>query len=505
MIQMSNSFQINKWIKRNRREIIILLIILAAASALRLTRLGYQSEWNDEAISAMIAGGTTRQILTNQFHSLHPPVYYLVLHFWQGVFGDSDFVLRLPSALMGIAGIVAIYLLGRLLFKPNTGLWAAAITAFMPFHLFYSQEMRSYSQMFLLSTLAVLCQVKIWQSKERLRWWVAYLAVALLGMYTHYLFILILGALACFFVLQWLITGQGPSWKEFLLAHAAMVILYSPIVLWLQDQLSQSSDYWIQQVSWALFFSVPLAFTVGQFLDPMALQVGYGIVLMVLITTMLQAIRGFRQKSSKKFGLTLLLLIYWLPILTIFAVSIFWTPLTLARLMIVAVPGLYLLLAWGATIPKERIINAILVILLICIGLLADYNWLFNPRYAKPPAREAAYFLQQQASPDEIIVYTSDSGFRLFWRYAPQLRHRLFLEDNDNPQVRPDVFRMIGGDIITFADPLSDTFWLVLHQDFDVEKQEAIFQRFDQHYTRLADYTVGGIRMYQYRSTAGMD
>ena len=101
---MRKGSQTKAWIKRNRREIIILLIILTAASALRLTRLGYQSEWNDEAISAMIASGTTRQILSNQFHSLHPPGYYLLLHFWQNAFGDSDFLLRLPSALMGIAG-----------------------------------------------------------------------------------------------------------------------------------------------------------------------------------------------------------------------------------------------------------------------------------------------------------------------------------------------------------------------------------------------------------------
>ena len=148
-------------VQRGRRHWIVLTAILVAATALRLVRLGYQSEWNDEALSAVIAGGTTRQVLTNQFQSLHPPGYYLVLHFWRSAFGDSDFVLRLPSALMGVASVLGLYILGSALFGSEAGLWAAAITATMPFHLYYSQEMRMYSQLFTMSWLAILCQVQM--------------------------------------------------------------------------------------------------------------------------------------------------------------------------------------------------------------------------------------------------------------------------------------------------------------------------------------------------------
>jgi mannosyltransferase len=493
------------WIKQNRREFIILAVIVLIAALLRLTRLGYQSEWNDEALSVTIASGTARQILTNEFHSLHPPGYYLILHFWCNLFGDSDFALRLPSALMGIGAVISMDLLGKSLFNWRTGLWAAALTALMPFHLYYSQEMRMYSQLFLLSSLVILCQVQLWRQERRI-WWVLYLLVALLGLYTHYLFTLIIGTLGLFFIVRRWLAASGPTWKDFFLTHLLMGVLYLPIILWLSDQLNQSSDYWIRDVSLGLFLSMPLAFTVGQFLDFLWLQIGYALILMLVIITLLQAGRALAKRRTRAgtAPLVLTLMIYWLPVLIMFGVSIFWTPLTLPRLMIIAVPGLYLLLAWGASVPREQVVNAILVILLMGMGLLADYNWLFNPAYSKPPAREAALFLQAQASPDETIVYTNDSGFRLFWRYSPQLTHRLFLEDNDNPQVRPDVIRLMGGDIITFADPLSETFWLVLHQDFEAEEQEALFHRFDERYTRLAGYEIGGIRLYHYRASADM-
>jgi len=463
--------------------------------------LGYQSEWNDEAISAVIAGGTTQQILTNQFHSLHPPGYYLLLHFWRSLFGDTDFALRLPSALMGIASVMSMYLLGQSLFKKETGFWAAAMTALMPFHLFYSQEMRMYSQLFLLSSSAILCQARLWRNRRSF-WWPLYLLVSLLGLYTHYFFTVLIGVLGLYFILRRWLTHTGPCWRNFFLTHLTMGILYSPIVLWLSDQSSQSRDYWIQGVSLAHFLSIPLAFTVGHFLESLSLQIGYGVVLMAFIITMLQAGRSVKQRTPDSSSLVLVLMAYWLPVLIIFAVSILWTPLTLPRLMMVAVPGLYLLIAWGATMPKEKVMNIVLIVFLMFIGLLADYNWLFNPHYSKPPAREAALFLQERALPQEVIAHASDSGFRLFYRYTPQLDHRLVLKDNDNPQVRPEVFRMMGGEIIAADDPLTETFWLVLHQDFNVEMQEDLFHRFDERYTRLAGYNVGGIRMYRYGASS---
>jgi uncharacterized membrane protein len=67
------------------------------------------------------------------------------------------------------------------------------MTALMPFHLFYSQEMRMYSQLFLLSSLEVLCQARLWRDRRSF-WWPLYLLVSLLGLYTHYF---LLYSLAC--------------------------------------------------------------------------------------------------------------------------------------------------------------------------------------------------------------------------------------------------------------------------------------------------------------------
>jgi mannosyltransferase len=475
-----------------------MLITIFLAASLRLFRLGYQSSWNDEAISAVISGGTTYQIVTNQFYSLHPPAYYLLLHFWQTVAGSSDLALRLPSALMGILSVAVMYLLGRLLFGSRAGVWAAAVTALMPFHLYYSQEMRMYSQVFLLACLALLCQVQLWRDKRK-RWWPVYLVVCLLGLYSHYFFTFLVAAFGLYFLVRSLEPGTQVPWRAFAITHLAMAFLYTPIVFWLQEQLTQSQNYWVEGLTLGHLFSVPLVFTVGQFLPPPLLLFAYSIVLALLLILLLQAGRSFMQSHPERWSLFLALTAFTVPVVLMFVISIVWTPLTVPRLLMVSVPGFYLLIAWSAAVPKERLVNVALVILLLSVAVIADYNWLLNSQFSKPPSREAAYTLREKVLPGETVVYANDSGFRLFYRYVPDLDHRLFIEGNTNPQVRPELFRLMGGDVITSEDPLTEIFWLVLHQDFEIEEQEAIFQLFESRHQRIASEDVGGIRMYQYR------
>ncbi len=144
--------------------------------------------------------------------------------------------------------------------------------------------------------------------------------------------------------------------------------------------------------------------------------------------------------------------------------------------------------------------------MLMGVSLMADYNWLFNERFHKPPAREAAYFLQEMVSQEgtassEVIIFSNDSGFRLFNRYTPALDHRLYLDREliDNPQVRPEVIRLMGGEIVPPDQQLAGHFWLVLHQDFEVEEQEEIYNRFVEQYGQLAAHEMEGIRLYHFQ------
>ena len=55
---------------------------------------------------------------------VHPPGYLTLLYLATNVLGDSEAMLRLPSALAGTLWIPAMFLLGRRLFGPEEGLIA---------------------------------------------------------------------------------------------------------------------------------------------------------------------------------------------------------------------------------------------------------------------------------------------------------------------------------------------------------------------------------------------
>ncbi len=45
-------------------------------------RIGAQSLWYDEGTSATVAPRDIATIIANAANDIHPPLYYLLLHFW---------------------------------------------------------------------------------------------------------------------------------------------------------------------------------------------------------------------------------------------------------------------------------------------------------------------------------------------------------------------------------------------------------------------------------------
>ena len=56
----------------------------------RIWHLGFQSIWLDEGLSISFAGRSLRQMFsTLVYEDLHPPLFYLVLHFWMRLAGET--------------------------------------------------------------------------------------------------------------------------------------------------------------------------------------------------------------------------------------------------------------------------------------------------------------------------------------------------------------------------------------------------------------------------------
>ncbi|MFF5175476.1 glycosyltransferase family 39 protein [Micromonospora sp. NPDC000089] len=171
--------------------------------AVGLVGIGHAQPWRDElatwSAATRPAGDLLRLIGTIDATT---GAYYLLLHGWTALFGDSPTALRLPSALAMAAtgGLTAV--LGRRLIGARAGLFAGLLLAVLPGTSRYAQEARPYAIAALLAVLASLLLVRALDRPGPLRW--AGYAAAVLGLgLAHLLALSLLAAHAAVVLVAW--------------------------------------------------------------------------------------------------------------------------------------------------------------------------------------------------------------------------------------------------------------------------------------------------------------
>ncbi|WP_406078385.1 glycosyltransferase family 39 protein [Micromonospora sp. NBC_00858] len=128
--------------------------------------------------------------------------YYLLMHGWLAIVGDSTVALRAPAALaMAVAaGLLAV--LGARLVDGRTGLFAGLLFAVLPSTSRYGQEARPYALATMLAVLATLLLVAALRRPGWPRWAGYAAAVAALGL-THLVALTLLAAHALVVLIAW--------------------------------------------------------------------------------------------------------------------------------------------------------------------------------------------------------------------------------------------------------------------------------------------------------------
>ena len=178
--------------KSNKIHYILLGIVLIIGIIIRIWGLWDKSLWIDEMYSYLFSSQKTFfGSFVYMFSDLSPPIYYLSLYLWLKLFENSEFMIRFPSFLAGIASIIVIYFLTKKTFNKQIALGAAILTGLSPVMLYYSQEARPYSLFALFSIVAVLFWVQIIKkinNNEELdtKTLLKYSSFSLLAIFTHY-------------------------------------------------------------------------------------------------------------------------------------------------------------------------------------------------------------------------------------------------------------------------------------------------------------------------------
>lgn len=186
------------------KQIWLLIGILSLGTILRMYDLLGESLWVDEGFSVDISKHNISKIYLLTKRDVHPPFYYFVLHYWMGIWGDSESAVRTLSALFGIASILIFYKIGILIFNELTALIASSFAALSIFYIEYSQEARMYSLLLLLSLLSYYFYLRVLKDGRS----VYYDSIILLWLnillaYTHVYGLFVLLTQAVFSLIYW--------------------------------------------------------------------------------------------------------------------------------------------------------------------------------------------------------------------------------------------------------------------------------------------------------------
>ena len=400
--------------------------------ALRLFRLGAESLWYDETVSAFLSRLAPGALIAHTAGDIHPPGYYLLLHGWRLAARPTlntglEFGLAWPSVLWGMLIVVLVAAIGRKLFDARIGVLALWFASINPFHIWYSQEVRMYTQGAALALLCLWFLLRWRDDPRRLAPLLGYVLAAAAGLYTLYYFAFALVALA---VIALIALARMPmrrgAFLRWLGAQMGVLLLYAP---WLPILWRQATDPPVPpwRPPWSSLHEVVLpiieslaALVTGQS-PPLDRLWPWAVValLLALMAVLLPAQRAARDRVR---GAVALLLYVTVPLALLLLATLLGTPLYHVRYGFVYAPAFAVLAAVAVDeLLRRRVwLGVGTGVALLLIGLAGDAAFWTNPRYRADDHRGAVAALARQWRPGDVILVNAGWAYTALDTYWPQ-------------------------------------------------------------------------------------
>jgi len=481
---------IRRWWPPRYTEVVLFLTLLAFG--LRLYRLSFQPLWGDEGWSFYFAGLRLPEMIERTAQDIHPPLYYALLHSWLGVTGSTPETARLLSVIMGTLTVGVIWRVGNLLHNQRAALLASALTALAPLAVYYSQEVRMYGMVTLLSVSSSYFLVRLvfstsWsanressfagrQISRRNKWlWLGYVLTTAAALYTMYyaLFLLLAQTLWLGISLlrerfahrasQWRysggVVGNAPiPWRRVASAMATAGVLYAPWVAYVAQQLvnyvqgKRVAEAYVP-LNAAQYFSAHLAaFSIGHTSEALDLfrwaTLGFGAL------ALLGLLYGMAQRRYL-LSTVLLLCCLLVPLGGGFIINLAYpfTPRYFERTLLLVAPVWWLLVSEGLDWLWRRsrvvfISTGVLLLGLLSASLIDFYT---VPRYRDEDYRPLLRYVRTHSSTQDVILASYQWQLGLYQAYLPSPHPRFFVVPGwgkswaDDPQrMRADLIELMN-------------------------------------------------------------
>jgi mannosyltransferase len=402
-----------------------LIAVILAGTLLRVFLVEYRTFWLDELYSVAYAKFSFRTIFWTQM-----PLYFLLLHLWLGIFGDSDVPARLFSVLWGSIGLAGFAYLLRcgLAWSKRTVLIAVSLLAVSPFHFYYSIEARSYAMLFALSTfyLSFLLQM---HAANKKRYLLAFALLQAMLLYSHniapiYCLTINISYILFLFVLK---EALRERIGRLVSANLLTLLLYLPSVWNYFEQVrSTYENFWAQLPSFSSALKIwgsIILFWSPELVEWISRHAGYPVITWTLLfvpTFVLMCTGVFYALRSRNLPELLVISSLFVYPGVIYAVSLLIKPLMLNKILLPSLIGLpvLLLIPMERGIPRKNGLYNILIpyFFVISVGLtiavvkeVRDVDW-----------HNVVSIISHKSNKNDLVLFYRNYGSSLFRRYSRQ-------------------------------------------------------------------------------------
>jgi len=372
-----------------------LVLAMLLALTIRSIGLSSQSFSSDELIDLDIARQSWSAILweSDGFPPLHHWLLKIAL-----LLTENDMVGRWLSVAYGVLAVPLAGLLGWRVLGKNRGTVAAWVLAIAPMHVYFSQEGRSYSLFFLLTTLATWLFWRALQTNSP-RAWAAFAVAASVGGYVHYYFCFLLFAFAILWLKQ---AWAAAVWRPGLIAFLGIGLLSLPLLaivgydIGRQQEMRQGDFQWaaIGYTGWTLLAGFCLGPSVRELHSMNAAEALRGILPWLLsVGTLAGCLLASLMRKSHPYRTDLLVLLILPVACACVAAAGFEISSYNVRYAVPSLLPLVLLLAIALTSSGNQKISLLLSLIFVTVSAVSLTHRHYYTTYQNEDSHAACQFI----------------------------------------------------------------------------------------------------------------